>query len=406
MNVRNHNGVTALMRAMECENVDISALSLAHRANLDVRDNSGATALVEAACGRNTGAVKMLLDAGARWDPRHPCEIEAFRSVCEGSFSKAKECSSDTVHDHCEKNVQIVGVGGENLVELVELLIAANADVNARAPLIAAAKTPAVLSVLLNAGAEVNIRGRKGETALMAAVRMRCSDSVTLLLQKKANVNIMDFEQATALKYAVGNTDHDTLRLLAAAGAQPELGYHASVSPLFPALGLETPDMLRVLLNSKADVQKLTEVDTEPLENAVSQNKLDAITCLVDAGLDLSQSSKLSACLLNNTVLTSNIDMLHLLINAKALIDAVDPDENDRTPLMVAVFKHRDRFDIAEILLAAGAKVDACVSDEGPTVLWCDVVQRNPVLLKLLLQAYCRQTGYMAPLSKREDHIG
>ena len=78
----------------------------------------------------------------------------------------------------------------------VELLLAHQADVNARArtamtPLQAAAATglKPIAELLLKAGAAVNAKDRNGETPLHAAVRNATPELAELLLANKADPN-------------------------------------------------------------------------------------------------------------------------------------------------------------------------------------------------------------------------
>jgi len=238
------------------------------------------------------------LDAGARWDPQHPAEIEAFTSICKCGFTFAKTFATDSDEDEEEDDIEETYAPTDaykgDPIQLMELLIAAKADVNPKplyrgAPLIAAAARPKALRVLLNAGADVDIRGVNGETALCTASFEGAHDSVKLLLDAKADIDAMDFRNATALKHAVEKGDIDIVRLLVAAGADVEVGYSPNTSSLSKALDLDDPDMVRVLLDSKADVRKLSVDDMKRLEEAMTQNSGMIPKHLLHADLDLSQ---------------------------------------------------------------------------------------------------------------------
>ena len=404
MNARNREGKSALISSIEHGDLDIASLLISHRPDVEVRDNEGNTALIKAARTGSIRAVKMLLDAGARWEPRHSAERDAFQSVCAGAFSKRRERSLRRRHagdedPNGDEEKCAPTLTGADLVQLVELLIAAKADVNptSHTPLIAASESPQVLQLLLNAGARVDARNHEGRTALLSAASAGARESVELLLDAKADVNAMDDKNTTALKYAVGREDVRTAEVLFAAGAQAELGYFTKSSPLFEALSLDQPDMLRVLLEGKADVQKL-KCNTKPLEDAVTQNKIEIMKLLVDAGLNLSQSTKLSAHLLNATVKNHHGQMLQLLLEAKAPVDAIDPLKSTETPLMNALRWYRREAILP--LLAAGARLENCQFEDGSTVLSCFSVIFDPPLLKYVLSVLCDQFGYLEPFNR------
>ena len=415
VNLRNHKGITALMRAVLSNSAIVYTMLLSHGADLDVRDNDGETALVKATMRGLTNAANVLLSAGAQWDSHHPREMNAFVTLCKGLLHNIQHFASNFIawEDGDEVNAAPKkGVPVDDPLKLIESLIDAEADVNPKAivsdtPLTAAAGEANVprwiVRKLIQARAHVDARNVRGETALIAAARVENHGALEQLLEAKANVNMMDFMNTTALKHAVDNEDMEILQMLVAAGAQAEMGYSPSVSPLLQAL--RKPEMVRLLLDGKADVQKLVRADTKPLKNVMMRKKLDVFKLLVEAGLDLSQSTIQAADFLNMAVEKDNALLLHLLIDAKAPVDAVNPYKTSQTPLMTALMTRAESFSYGTVdtLIKAGARIDACVSDEGTTALMCLNLLQKPHLLTCVLCDLCRQTGYLEPLDKMED---
>jgi len=115
---------------------------------------------------------------------------------------------------------------GNGHVEIVQLLIAAGADVNAHedafgwTPLItAASKHPDVVDALIAAGADVNAKGKLGETALTRAAMGGQSDSVSSLLSAGAEADGKGYMGMTALNWAASNNHPETVQLLLSHGA-------------------------------------------------------------------------------------------------------------------------------------------------------------------------------------------
>ena len=436
INGQSHHGNTALMSAVGIGSPAVASLLIAHRANVNLRNDAGETALIKAARKGNICSVKMLLDAGARWETQHLAEIEAFMSVCEGATrvqtavpsdfdcdDEDEEEDEDEDHeedgneDHDEENEKDEEEDAEEEKEteadrdpaqLIELLIAAKDDVDPiplhfGAPLMVAAKRPDIVRVLLKAGAPVDTRGKNGETALIAATKADAHDSVELLLQAKADPNAIDFQNATALKYALMKGNVNTAKALVDAGAQAEMGYSAQQSPLAQVLPHASPDMVRVLLDGKADVHKL-RYHVRLLEEAVNRDRVTVFQHLVGAGLDLSELKTTIASRMLNTAVSRNYRaVLRCLIDAKIPIDAVNPYGTSATPLMRAIDHCGSDLGLVKMLLDAGARVDACVSYYGDPVLWSDSVHQNPRLLKTLLCAFCYQIGYLEPLANVQN---
>jgi len=122
--------------------------------------------------------------------------------------------------DHCKK-------------ELVKLLIANGADVNAKnkfdeTPLhIASTRRSAypreeedIIEMLLANGADINAKTKAGRTPLHQAVVMRCKDHAELLLYNHADVNAKDKDGFTPLHLAKNQNDWDTAGLLGEHGGK------------------------------------------------------------------------------------------------------------------------------------------------------------------------------------------
>ena len=77
---------------------------------------------------------------------------------------------------------------------------------------------------MVDAGADLNVRGRSGRTALMLAEQQCASPEITkLLFTANADLDLQDTEGWTAVIYAVDGGRAETLRLLVDAGADVNL---------------------------------------------------------------------------------------------------------------------------------------------------------------------------------------
>jgi ankyrin repeat protein len=115
-----------------------------------------------------------------------------------------------------------------NTTEIVTVLIEAGADVNARdyhgqTPLMFAVgryyPVPEVVTLLIESGAYVHARDKQGKTLLMEAAdnSWPTPEVVTLLIEAGADVNIETDDGKTALWFA---DDREIIKLLKAAGAK------------------------------------------------------------------------------------------------------------------------------------------------------------------------------------------
>lgn len=107
-------------------------------------------------------------------------------------------------------------------LEIVKLLVEADADIEQQGPqgntpLAAAAgvgNSPDIVEYLLNNGANVNVRGYGGTTALYQSVRSKKAQIAELLILHGANVNAKTDDGWTPLHFAATNGMEATTKLL------------------------------------------------------------------------------------------------------------------------------------------------------------------------------------------------
>jgi len=160
---KSYPGSNALMIAIHPNNPKVFDLLLEHGANVNARDDEGVTVLMYAANMGNVRAAKILLENGA--------------------------------------NINDVSNAGQTAL------------------IIAAARGFDIVNLLLEYGADVNVKGADNETALMSAVILGSEDTIKILLDKGADVAVADREGNTALAYAKKFNREDIVTMLKNAGA-------------------------------------------------------------------------------------------------------------------------------------------------------------------------------------------
>lgn len=139
---------------------------------------------------------------------------------------------------------------------------------------------PSVISILIDAGADVNARDKYGCTALHEALEnFDHFEIAKLLLAAGADVNAQDKEGRTPLielivndQVWLGFTDHsykDFFSLLQDAGADISLCDNKGKSPLHFAINSEESDMALILLEAGADPNARDSYGTTPIMRAV-----------------------------------------------------------------------------------------------------------------------------------------
>ena len=137
-----------------------------------------------------------------------------------------------------EKNTALLlEAARDGHAEVVRLLLAAGADVNAQNQFGYTALMGAafhghfeVVRLLLAAGADVNTQDQGGSTALILAAINGHAEVVRLLLAAGANVNLQNQAGRTALMWAAQDGRADVVRLLLAVGAELPAASRISVA--------------------------------------------------------------------------------------------------------------------------------------------------------------------------------
>lgn len=129
------------------------------------------------------------------------------------------------------------------------------------------------------------------------------------------------------------------------------LHYAASYSP--------TPEVIKVLVRVGSDINFVPNyLGGTPLHNAALTNTEPAvINALVEAGADLDAEDHTGRRPLHTAIRSRSLAMAKALLAAGADVDGLD--EDGVTPLHEAAFGNHEHPEIIEILISAGANVDA-----------------------------------------------
>jgi ankyrin repeat protein len=348
-NTQNRYGATPLGEAAKAANAELVAVLLEAGAPVDAANADGETALMLCARTGSVPVAKLLLDAGADVNAR-----EAWRD------QTALMWAAESAH-----------------AEVVELLIERGADVHARA----AAND---WGSQITSEPRAQYRPTGGLTPLTYAARAGCTQCVRAILAAGEHVDRPTPDGVTALMLAIDNYQFDTAKALLDAGANPHASDWWGRTALYLAVDMNSystrgteertraqsttaMDLVHALLaasvevnaqlnfhrpgrggNSARFVDDLLTTGATPLLRAAIMHDHDAMRALLAAG--------------------AKVDLPNVMgvtpLMAAAGLGVREPGFGaNRAPVFAAPTIQDDVIASLEILLAAGADVNAAITD-------------------------------------------
>ncbi len=317
--------------------------------------------------------IKAWIDQGAPWpdelagetpptvaDPKATRTMELLRDGNREAFQKLLRDDPSTA--------RLTGPGGST--PLMYAVLYADAD---------------AVRLLLENGADPNIRNEAGATALMWAVDDL--EKTRLLVNNGADVNARSADGRTPLLIATGYYGADeTIKLLLEHGADPSIkapSYRGPVTPLRQAADRGDHAVLNMLLERGADVKSAGPFPLVGALNATSDACIERLTR--SAGAELWRPALLFiAPPFGEPGVFSDSRTVKLLINRGADVKA--GDRAGHTLLMLAAHLDSMPVDTVKTLIAHGAEVNV-KTPAGKTALDFARQRGETPLVELLIKA-------------------
>ncbi len=286
----------------------------ATRFDINTRYQHDWTGLHFAAKAKHVGIVRLLIDAGI--------DINAVSEIWQTPLDVARQHGNDSIIDAVTK------AGGRSATDMWVHAAVFAGDAGK-------------LKKHLASGADVNALVR-GELPLCIALERRRWPMVDHLLKAGADVKRAQADKDTALHSAArSGADEKIIRKIIKAGADLNARGRWNWRPLSVAADAGELEIASILIAHRA------KPNSDAAAAALEQGHDDVARMLIDAG------AKVSLC---QAVKCGHIPVVRRMIQEGADLDASD-DDSSRFPLILAI--ENDRPEIVEMLLAAGADVNA-----------------------------------------------
>ena len=313
------------------------------------------TPLVYACFGRDEAVIQELLNAGARLngiefknleiDIGYFLIAEAYPEVTERSLKSFLEYTIESRRE-----------------DILENFIDAGLDINAHLfsegvtllHLAAIVGELLIMQLLVDNGAQIDVRDDEDKTPLFDAVYTGSRDIVQLLLKSGADPNARDDNGQTPL-HAATTGCRDVVQLLFDYGADPNARDDKGRTPLHAA-ATGCRDVVQLLLDYGAEIEVIDDGGCTPLHTVARQSREQ----IANAQLLLEHRARVSArdregCTpLNIAAAYGRTELSQLLLKYGAFVDACN--NSGETPLIVAA-KCGNR-DIVQLLREHGASIE------------------------------------------------
>jgi len=405
VNAKDAFGCTLLHWAVLADSPEVAEFLIAKEADLNVKDNTGSTALAVA---NGLTMVKLLVSKGADIDAR--VQLRGYTRLHISCFAGERDVVQFLIGEGADiyaidnagrEPLHRAAAGGH--VDIAGLLIAKGADLNLRArngatPLWEAAiyGRADMVKFLLAKEADISAPNRRGQTPLAAAKQRGHTEVVSILRQhgakvtlhgavavgdieevkrlitEGADVNVKNEANQTPLHIAASRGFKDVAELLIAKGAIVNVRGNSN-TPLHLAARNGRTALVELLLNKGADINANDNQGYTPLGRAMEGKHSKVIALLREHGAKES---------LHDVVIAGDIDAVKRFLSEGC--DVNSRDSLGLTPLHLAAM--HGHTDIMELLIAKGADLEARDQHWGNTPLLHATPYGRTEAVRLLLE--------------------
>ena len=359
VNAKDNTGKSLLFHTFDYGNIDLIKLLLENGADANIKDRFGDTLLFIAINGNNIDLAKLLINHGADINlTRDSGETLLFYAIDR----KKPKLAKLLIESGADVNLE------NDTVYLKEYPDRTTVE-SGKSPLFSHKIDQETLKILIENGADIDIKGKFGQTPLFYAVSRETVSIAKILIENGADINARDKYGRTPL---FESNNQKIAQLLIDAGADVNVKDKRDRTPLFEAKNRDQ-DVAQLLINLGADVNARDKYGRTPLFNVWDKS---AAQLFIDLGININTQDNYGQTALFGV---RNKYVAKLLIDQGANVNA--KDNYGKTPLFETWSE-----DVAELLIDMGANVNA-QNHNDQTPLSEAVVRRNKELTQLLINS-------------------
>ena len=219
---------------------------------------------------------------------------------------------------------------------------------------------PEVVSMLIDAGADVHVQGQGGATPLHVAAEFGRVDVIGLLLEAGADVDAPDARGATALSDAVFEEEAQAVRALIEAGADVNAANNSGIRALDLACVQGDWQIFEMLIDAGATVPPPEESSVDLLAMAMRRGRVELVDRLLELGATITDDAMFAAAR------HGRFDLLKYLAERGGNVQARNKWGET---LLFALSPVDDERPLWEFLIEEGVDINA-INGQGETVLF------------------------------------
>jgi len=180
----------------------------------------------------------------------------------------------------------------------------------------------ALLRVLLEGGADVNIERGKGDTPFRVVCTQGLPYFANILIEAGANYNFKEKSLGkTSLRAAAHFGRTEMVQLLLDLGLDPDVRDDWGWTPLHVAIN---PETAKALIDGGANIHAKAKDGNEAIHSLIGENMLDSVKYLLSLGVDVDTHGKNNITPLHQAVIFNHVGGAKMLLDNGANIKAVD----------------------------------------------------------------------------------